>query len=52
MRLRRCCDVITFESLMLTPFCMEKLGVRKWIFQCFSGVFSVTLVGIRLNMQE
>ena len=39
MRLRRCCDVMTFESLTLTPFCMEILGVRKWIFQCFWWCF-------------
>ena len=41
------CDVMTFESLTLTPFCMEILGVRKWIIQCFNGVFSAVLVGIR-----
>ena len=27
--------VMTFGSLMLTPFCMDILGVKKWIFQCF-----------------
>ena len=52
MRLQRCCDVMTFESSTLTPFCMELLGVRKWIFQCLSGVFSAILVGNRLNLQE
>ena len=31
---------MAFESLTPTPFCMELLGVRKWIFQCFN-VFSV-----------
>ena len=41
------CDVMAFESLTLTPFCMEILGVRKWIFQCFNSVFSAILVGIR-----
>ena len=40
-------DVVTFESLTLTPFCMEILGVRKLIFQCFNSVFSAILVGIR-----
>ena len=35
------CDVMAFESVTLTPFCMEILGVRKWIFQCFNDVFSV-----------
>ena len=29
---------MAFESLTLTPFCMEILGVRKWIFQCFNSV--------------
>ena len=38
------CDVMVFESLTLTPFCMEILGVRKWIFQCFNSVFSVILM--------
>ena len=38
---------MAFESLTLTPFCMEILGVRKWIFQCFNSVFSAILVGIR-----
>ena len=32
--------VMTFESLTLTPFYLEILGFRKWIFHCFSGVFS------------
>ena len=41
------CDVMAFESLMLTPFCMEKLSVRKWIFQCFNDDFSAILFGIR-----
>ena len=41
------CDVMAFESLTLTPFCMEILGVRKWIFQCYNGVFSAILVRIR-----
>ena len=41
------CDVMVFESLTLTPFCMEILEVRKWIIQCFNGVFSAILVGIR-----
>ena len=41
------CDVMAFESLALTPFCMEILGVRKWIFQCLNSVFSAILVGIR-----
>ena len=28
-----CCgDVMTLESLTLTPFCFEKSSVRKWIF--------------------
>ena len=40
-------DVMAFESLTLTPFCIEILGVRKWIFQCFNSVFSAILVGIR-----
>ena len=43
----RGCDVMSFESLTLTPFCMEILGVRKWIFQCFNCVFSAILIGIR-----
>ena len=38
---------MAFESLTLTPFCMEILGVRKWIFQYFNSVFSAILVGIR-----
>ena len=38
-----------FESLTLTPFCMEMLGVKTWIFQCFSGVFSAVLAAIRYN---
>ena len=42
------CDVMAFESLPPTPFCLEILSVRKWIFQCFNGVFSAILVGIRL----
>ena len=41
------CDVMAFESLTLTPFCMEILGVRKRIFQCFNGVFSAILFAIR-----
>ena len=32
-----------FESLMLTPFCMEKSNARKKAFCCFSGV-SVSLL--------
>ena len=29
----RCCsDVMTFESLTLTPFCFEKSSVKKGIF--------------------
>ena len=40
-------DVVTFESLTLTPFSMELLVVRKWIFQCLNSVFSAILVGIR-----
>ena len=43
------CDVMAFKSLTLTPFCMEILGVRKWIFQCFNSVFSAILIGIRLK---
>ena len=39
--------VMTSESLTLMPFRMEILGVRKWIFQCFSGVFSAILVQMR-----
>ena len=39
--------LMAFESLTLTPFCMEILGVRKWIFQCFNSVFSAILIGIR-----
>ena len=31
---------MTFESLMLTPFCMEILGVKNGYFNVFS-VFSV-----------
>ena len=27
---------MTFESLQLTPFCVEKSSVRTWIFQCFT----------------
>ena len=26
-----CNDVMTFESLTPTPFCLGKLSVRKWI---------------------
>ena len=42
-------DVVrfTFESLTLTPFRIEILSVRKWIFQCFNGVFSAILVRMR-----
>ena len=40
-------DVMAFESLTPTPFCIEILGVRKWIFQCFNDIFSAILVGIR-----
>ena len=25
-------DVMTFECLQPTPFCLEKSSVRKWIF--------------------
>ena len=28
-----------FESLTLTPFCMEILGVKNGYFNVFSGVF-------------
>ena len=31
---------------------MEILSVKTWIFQCFSGVFSAILAGIRQNVQE
>ena len=31
---------------------MEILGVRKWIFERLSGVFSAILVGISKNMQK
>ena len=43
-------DVVTSwrsKVLTLTPFCMEILGVRKWIFQCFNSVFSAILIGFR-----
>ena len=40
---------MAFENLTLTPFCMEILGVRKWIIQSFNGVISAILVGIRLK---
>ena len=43
---------MAFESLTLTPFCMEILGVRKWIFQCLT-VFSVQFwLELGKNMQE
>ena len=47
MRLWRFCDVMTFQSLTQTPFCMAILGVTKCILQCFSGGFNEILVGIR-----
>ena len=31
---------MTFESLTLTPFCIEILGVKNGYFNVFSGVFS------------
>ena len=38
-------DVMAFESLTLTPFCIEILGVRKWIFQqCFQCDFGCNQV--------
>ena len=40
-------DVMTFENLQLTPFCLDKFSVRKWIFECLRSVFSANLVGIR-----
>ena len=43
---------MAFESLTLTPFCMEILGVRKWIFQCFNSVFSAIVMESGKNMQE
>ena len=43
---------MVFERLTLTPFCMEILGVRKWIFQCLT-VFSVRFwLESGKNMQE
>ena len=33
-------DVMTFESLMLMSFCLEKTSVRKWYFKILA-VFSV-----------
>ena len=49
-----CYDVAAFEILALTPFCMEILGVRKWIIQCFNGVFSAKKFWLESgkNMQE
>ena len=35
-----CCDVMTFKSLKLTPFCMEILGVKNGYFNVLA-VFSV-----------
>ena len=32
---------MTFESLTLTPFCSETLGLKYGYFSVFSGVFSV-----------
>ena len=43
---------MTFESLTLTQFCLEKTSVRKMIFNSFSGVFGGLLVRIRQNVQE
>ena len=40
-------DVMTFKSLQLTPFCLEKFCVRKRDILMFSSVFSANLVGIR-----
>ena len=34
------CDVMAFESLTLTPFCMEILGVKNGYFNVLT-VFSV-----------
>ena len=39
----RCGDVMTFESLTLTPFCFEKSSVRKGIFNV-SATFSARCV--------
>ena len=38
---------MAFENLTLMPFCLEKSSVGKGIFQCFTDIFSVILVGIR-----
>ena len=35
----RCDDVITFESLQPTPFCLERASVRKGIFFMFEQHF-------------
>ena len=39
---KRCtgCNVMMFESLTLTPFCLEKISLRKMVFKGFSSVFS------------
>ena len=43
IRLRRCDDVMTFESLQPPPFCLEKSSVRKGIFLSFTSIFSADL---------
>ena len=40
-------DIMTFESLQLAPFCLEKSRTRKEIFYFFSSIFSGSLLGIR-----
>ena len=41
-------DVVTsFESLQLTPFCLEKTSVKKMEFKGFRDVFSGLLVRTR-----
>ena len=40
-------DILTFECLKLTPFCLEKSSVRKEIFYFFSSVFSANLIEIK-----
>ena len=44
----RCGELITFESLRLTPFCFEKTSVRKWIFNVTDS--DVSLIRHRNNI--
>ena len=41
---------MTFESLTLMPFCLEKTSIRKMVFLGFSGAFGGLLVGIRYKI--